>query len=142
VTTTGARPQLNKGACNRIPSWVYPLILDLGCCGTAALHIGSPGYGLPGFEGSGYDLLPQQANVLIVAGRLSPELAPTLKMLHAQMAPPKWVIAYGLCAISGALFGTLATTDVIPVDLAVPGCPPHPQTLARALALLSRRRRS
>jgi NADH-quinone oxidoreductase subunit B len=121
---------------------VRPLILDLGCCGTSAIHIGAPGYGLPGADGSGYDLGPEQANVLIVAGRLSRELAPTLEALHQEMAAPKWVISYGLCAISGSLFGTLATSEMIPVDLAVPGCPPHPQMLAQALASLSRRRPS
>jgi NADH-quinone oxidoreductase subunit B len=134
--------QANQAACDRIPSWAYPLILDLGCCGPVALQIGAPGYGLPGAQGAGYDLAPEQTNVLIVAGRLSPVLAPTIERWYEQMTAPRWVVAYGMCAISGVLFNTLPTAEIVPVDLAVPGCPPPPSVLAQALASLSRRRPS
>ena len=124
----------------RIPTWVRPLILDLGCCGTSALQICTPGCGLPGFEGSAYDLDPEQANVLVIAGRVSPAMVPTLRSLYDRAARPRWVIAYGTCAASGAVFETVPTDRVIPVDVLLPGCPPHPTALCDALARVPRRR--
>lgn len=126
----------------RIPHWVRPLILDLGCCGTSALQIGAPEYGLPGLNGGNYDLEPDHANVLIVAGRVPDAFSASLRALYERVASPRWVIAYGTCAVSGAVFGTMATERVVPVDVCVPGCPPHPTSLCNALARLSRRRQS
>jgi NADH-quinone oxidoreductase subunit B len=119
---------------------IRPLILDLGCCGASALQIGAPGYGLPGFDGRAYDLRPEQANVLIVAGRVSPALEPFLRALHGRLAAPRWLIAYGTCAISGAVFDTLSLEQILPVDVALPGCPPHTDALRDVLARLPRRR--
>lgn len=119
---------------------IRPLILDLGCCGTAALQLGAPGYDWPGLDSLDLDLDPDQAAVLIVAGRVSSILVPRLKLIYARLIPPKWVIACGTCAISGAVFDTIKTEEVIPVDRCVPGCPPHPLALRDALMRLPRRR--
>ena len=124
----------------RIDAAIRPLILDLGCCGVSALQIGAPGYGLPGFDGNAYDLAPEQANVLIVAGRVSPPLEPFLRALYERLAAPRWVIAYGTCAISGAVFDTLGVDRILPVDVTLPGCPPRTDVLRDALACLRRRR--
>ena len=125
----------------RIDAGVRPLILDLGCCGTSAWQIGAPEYGLPGFDGNAYDLEPEQANVLIVAGRVPRQCVPLVRSLYDRLAAPKWVIAYGVCAVSGAVFDTSAVAEIIPVDFAVGGCPPHTDTLCRVLARLPRRRK-
>ena len=114
---------------------IRPLILDLGCCGLSALQANAwqddlPPVGEPG-----------QANLLIVAGRLSPALSPFLNVLYQQLARPKWVIAYGTCAASGALFDTIPADHVIPVNICIAGCPPHPDTLRDALTTLARQRR-
>ena len=121
-------------------AWIRPLILDWGCCGPCALQIGAPGYDLPGFAGGVYDLSPEQANVLIVAGRVSSPLAERLRSLHARLRSPRWVIAFGTCALSGAVFDTLPAAQIIPVDVSIPGCPPPTSALLDALARLSRRR--
>lgn len=84
---------------------------------------------------------PGQANLLIVAGRLSTACRPFLSELYEQLASPKWVIAYGTCATSGAVFDTLAVEQVVPVDIWIAGCPPHPDTLRDALTGLGQRRR-
>ena len=118
---------------------IRPLVLDIGCCGTSALRIAAPGYDLPGFDGTCYDLEPQGANVLIVAGRVSRPLAPLISTLFERLARPGWVIAYGVCAISGAVFDTLPLCEVCPVDVCVPGCPPSTEALCQALAHLPRR---
>ena len=119
---------------------IRPLILDLGCCGASAIQIGAPGYGLPGYDGSAYDLEPEQANVLIVAGRISSRLAPALQGLIERMAKPRWVIAYGACAISGAVYDTVQVAQLVRVDLFIGGCPPPAEALLGTLARLPRRR--
>jgi NADH-quinone oxidoreductase subunit B len=124
-----------------IPPWIRPYIVDLGCCGTSALQVGAPGYGLPGLDGGAYALSPDQSNVLVVAGRISVGFAAALCRLHERIQRPRWVIAYGTCAISGAVFETLPTERVIPVDTLVPGCSPHPDALIDVLAHLPRWRR-
>ena len=121
---------------------IAPLILDLGCCGVAALRLGDPDYGLPGCGGSAWGLAPKEANVLLVAGRLSTRLVPFVLELHSRLADERWVIACGTCAISGVLFDSVPLSQAIPVDICVPGCPPHPDALWDALAHLPRRRRS
>jgi NADH-quinone oxidoreductase subunit B len=137
----GGRAMGCDGKTVQIPLWIRPIIVDLGCCGASALQVGAPRYGLPGFDGAGYALSPEQSNVLIVAGRISVGFTTALCRLHERMRRPRWVIAYGTCAISGAVLGTLPTDRVIPVDTLVPGCPPHPDALVNVLARIPRRRR-
>jgi NADH-quinone oxidoreductase subunit B len=148
--------QLDRGCHTHHP--IRPLILDLGCCGVAAASLGWPridasGSSIPSLDdlvlGSGYDLGPEQATVLIVAGRLTHALAPLVRATYAQLAASSkqktkgrrsarctqsaWVIAYGTCAISGAVFDTPPLGEICPVDITVPGCPPHPDALWQAL---------
>jgi NADH-quinone oxidoreductase subunit B len=137
---------------------IRPLILDFGCCGVSAANLGwprtdAPSPSVPTLEhlvlGSSYDLDPERATVLIVAGRLTHALAPLVRTIYEQLAASSgqkttarrsakrtlsaWVIAYGTCAISGAVFDTPRLGQICPVDLIVPGCPPHPDALWQAL---------
>lgn len=130
--------QRDRLGANRIPSWIRPLIVDLGCCGVFAQQVGAPGYGLPGFAGESYDLTPDQANVLIVAGRITPAFAPTLRELYNRLQAPRRVIAFGTCAVSGTVFETVPADQLIPVDVAIVDCPPLPETLAAALSEIRR----
>ncbi len=125
---------------SQIAPRLRPLVLDLGCCGMSALQLAAPTYALPGDDGRWYDLAPSQANVLIVAGRITPACSALVEALYSQMAAPRWVIACGACAASGTLLDTVPASDLLPVDLEVPGCPPHPDNLYHALARLSVRR--
>ena len=117
-----------------------PLILDLGCCGVSALQIGAPRYALPGFGGGGYDVTPGQAGILVVAGRISPPLAAPIRSVYERLGDPGWIIAFGTCAISGAIWNTIPLCRVIPTDILVPGCPPHTDALIDALAYLTKKR--
>ncbi len=148
--------QLDRGC--RTHHTIRPLILDLGCCGVSAVSLGwpridAPGSSVPSLDdlvlGSGYDLDPEQATVLIVAGRLTHALAPFVRATYEQLAASSgrkttarrsarctqsaWVIAYGTCAISGAVFDTPRLGQICPVDIVVPGCPPHLDALWQAL---------
>lgn len=78
------------------------------------------------------------SHILVVAGTVTNALAPTVKLAYEQLAEPKVVIAFGVCAISGGpywdSYSVLNGADhLIPVDLMVPGCPPAPEDLALAL---------
>ena len=112
------------------------LILDLGCCGTAAIQLAAPRYGVIGCGGGACELEPAQAGVMIVAGRVTTRLVPVIRALYEQLSPPRWVVACGTCAISGAMFDTLPLDQVIGVDVYVAGCPPPPEAIRRALNLL------
>jgi NADH-quinone oxidoreductase subunit B len=83
---------------------------------------------------------PRQADVMIVAGRVSIKMAPVLRRIYDQMPEPKWVISMGVCASAGGVFNNYAIVQgvdkVVPVDVFVPGCPPRPEGLIWAIMKL------
>lgn len=114
-----------------------PLRLASGCCGMAMAGGGDPfevlGAGPPAVSARAADLL-------LVAGSITRRQAPILRGLYERMLEPRWVIAWGACAISGGPYDNYATVAglgrLIPVDLVVPGCPPRPESLRAALEAL------
>ena len=91
---------------------------------------------------------PAQADLLIVAGRLSVKAIPLLRQTYDAMAPPRWVMTFGSCATAGGLFDTYAVargaiaalSPDVSVDVHVPGCPPDPADLCDALEALRQRK--
>jgi NADH-quinone oxidoreductase subunit B len=83
---------------------------------------------------------PRQADLMIVAGRVSQKMAPVLRQIYDQMAEPKWVLAMGVCASSGGMFNNYAIVQgvdhIVPVDMYLPGCPPRPEMLIDAILKL------
>jgi NADH-quinone oxidoreductase subunit B len=83
---------------------------------------------------------PRQADLMIVAGRVSTKMAPVLRQIYDQMANPKWVLAMGVCASSGGMFNNYAIVQgvdhIVPVDIYLPGCPPRPEMLIDAILKL------
>jgi NADH-quinone oxidoreductase subunit B len=83
---------------------------------------------------------PRQADLMIVAGRVSQKMAPVLRQIYDQMPNPKWVIAMGVCSSSGGMFNNYAVVQgvdhVVPVDIYLPGCPPRPEMLIDAILKL------
>ena len=95
-----------------------------------------PGYDL-GRMGARLVYDASQADVLVVAGRVTRALAPDLRRLYDSMHEPRGVIAFGSCACTGGAWGSEEVPGgadvVIPVDSYVPGCPPPPEALVSAL---------
>ena len=83
---------------------------------------------------------PRQADLMIVAGRVSQKMAPVLRQIYDQMAEPKWVLSMGVCASSGGMFNNYAIVQgvdhIVPVDMYLPGCPPRPEMLIDAILKL------
>jgi NADH-quinone oxidoreductase subunit B len=92
-------------------------------------------YGMEVFRAS-----PRQADLMIVAGRVSQKMAPVLRQIYDQMVEPKWVISMGVCASTGGMFNNYAIVQgvdqIVPVDVYAPGCPPGPETLQHAILTL------
>jgi len=84
---------------------------------------------------------PRHADGIVVTGAVNRNMRRALELTYEAVPPPKLVIAVGACAISGGPFagspevGT-GVGDILPVDLWVPGCPPHPLTTLDGLLRL------
>jgi len=119
---------------------VWPATFGLACCAMELMMTGGPKHDLARFGMERASNTPRQADLMIVAGRVSQKMAPVILRLYQQMPEPKWVISMGACATSGGVFNNYAlvqgVNQVIPVDIYVPGCPPRPEQLIYAITLL------
>jgi NADH-quinone oxidoreductase subunit B len=119
---------------------VWPATFGLACCAIEMMATGAANYDLARFGMEVFRASPRQADLMIVAGRLSQKMAPVLRQVYDQMMEPKWVISMGVCASSGGMFNNYALVQgvdqVVPVDIYVPGCPPGPQTLMHGILTL------
>ncbi len=114
-------------------SSIWPFTFGLACCAIEMMSLVANRFDLARFGAEVFRATPRQADLMIVAGRVSVKMAPVLKLLYDQMPEPKWVIAMGACASCGGVFNNYAIVQgvdrVVPVDVYVPGCPPSPDAL-------------
>jgi NADH-quinone oxidoreductase subunit B len=119
---------------------VWPATFGLACCAIEMMAVGAADFDLARFGMEVFRASPRQADLMIVAGRVSQKMAPILRHIYDQMAEPKWVISMGVCASTGGMFNNYAIVQgvdqVVPVDVYAPGCPPSPQTLLHAILTL------
>jgi Ni,Fe-hydrogenase III small subunit len=117
--------------------------VDAGSCNGCELELhalNNPYYDLERF-GLKFVASPRHADVLLVTGPVTRNMREALQRTYDATPAPKWVIAAGACALDGGVFaGSPACLDgvanVIPIDLAIPGCPPTPSMLIKGLLAL------
>src|SRR3990170_1336260 len=122
---------------------IWPLGFGLACCAIEMMSTFASRFDLARFGMEVMRASPRQADLMIVAGRVSVKMAPTLRQLYDQMPEPKWVISMGACASTGGEFNNYAIVQgvdqIVPVDMYVPGCPPRPEQLLDAILKLHKK---
>jgi len=114
--------------------------VDAGSCNACELEIhalNNPYYNLEGL-GIKFVASPRHADLLLVTGPVSRHMEIALKRTYEAMPEPRLVVAAGDCGCTGGIFGESYASrgrvaHVIPVDVQLPGCPPAPDALMRAL---------
>ncbi|HEU5085443.1 MAG TPA: NADH-quinone oxidoreductase subunit B family protein [Acidimicrobiales bacterium] len=118
-------------------SSMWPATFGLACCAIEMMAAGGAHYDMSRFGMEVFRASPRQADLMIVAGRVSQKMAPVLRHIYDQMMEPKWVLSMGVCASSGGMFNNYAIVQgvdqIVPVDAYAPGCPPGPETLIHAI---------
>jgi NADH-quinone oxidoreductase subunit B len=119
---------------------MWPFGFGLACCAIEMMATFMAKYDMARYGMEVFRPSPRQADLMIVAGRVSMKMVPVIRTLYEQMPNPKWVIAMGACASSGGVFNNYAVLQgvdkVLPVDMYVPGCPPRPEQLMDAILKL------
>jgi NADH-quinone oxidoreductase subunit B len=132
----------------RLVAWgrsnsLWPATFGLACCALEMMQSTNAHHDMARFGSEVFRASPRQADVMIVAGRLSKKMAPVMRRVYEQMPNPKWVISMGACASSGGMFNNYAIVQnvdsVVPVDIYVPGCPPRPEALIFAVMQLQKK---
>jgi NADH-quinone oxidoreductase subunit B len=121
---------------------LWPALFGLACCAIEMMSASASKYDIARFGAEVFRASPRQADLMIVAGRVSRKMAPVLRQIYDQMPEPKWVISMGACASTGGVFNNYALVqgvdEVVPVDIYVPGCPPRPETLIDGILKLQK----
>ena len=119
---------------------LWPATFGLACCSIEMMAVGAGRFDSARFGMEIFRASPRQADLMIVAGRVSQKMAPVLRQIYDQMPDPKWVLSMGVCASSGGMFNNYALVQgvdhVVPVDMYLPGCPPRPEMLLDAFIKL------
>jgi len=114
--------------------------VDAGSCNGCELEIHALGNPYYNIEGAGIRFVasPRHADMLLVTGPVSKHMAIALRRTYEATPDPKLVVAVGDCGCTGGIFGEGYATlggvaNVVPVDVAIPGCPPPPSALLRGI---------
>ena len=138
-------PGIIVASLGKVANWartrsMWPATFGLACCAIEMMAAGTAHYDLARFGMEVFRASPRQADLMIVAGRVSQKMAPVLRNVYDQMPEPKWVISMGACASTGGMFNNYALVQgvdqIVPVDVYVPGCPPGPQSLIHGILTL------
>ncbi len=122
-------------------------MVDAGSCNGCELEINALGNPYYNIEGLGIKFVasPRHADLLLVTGPVSRNMATALQRTYEATPEPRLVVAVGDCGCDGGIFGQNyascgPVSSVIPVDVTVPGCPPPPIEILRGILAAVRRR--
>ncbi len=119
---------------------LWPMPFGTACCAIEMMAAAASKYDLARFGMERMSFSPRQADLMIVAGRVSYKLAPVMRRIWDQMPQPKWCVSMGACASSGGMFDNYTIVQgidqIVPVDVYVPGCPPRPEGLIYGLLMI------
>lgn len=114
--------------------------VDAGSCNGCELEINALNNPYYNIEGAGIRFVasPRHADLLLVTGPVSRHMAEALKRAYDAAPDPKLVVAVGDCGCNGGIFGESYAScgrvaGIIPVDVAVPGCPPSPRLILQGI---------
>lgn len=121
---------------------LWPVHLTTSCCGCEFGATWSPRFDAERYGALPF-LSPRQCNLLIIEGTVTKKMSRAVKITWEQMPYPKFAIAMGACAVDGGLFhnsyNIVRPWKLLPIDVFIPGCPPRPEALARAIIMLQRK---
>jgi len=139
IVTTSLEYVINWGRTNAM----WPLLFGLACCAIEMMGAQASNYDVSRFGMEINRASPRQADLMIVAGRVSRKMAPVVRRLYDQMSDPKWVVAMGDCASCAGIFNNYAIVqgvdEIVPVDVYVAGCPPRPEALIDGIMMLHKK---
>ena len=140
---------LTKSASKGIINWsrknsVWPSLFGIACCAMELMDFGSSRIDAERGSYLLFRATPRQSDVMIVAAWVTKSMVPEIKGLYEQMLKPRYVVAFGECAVSGGpwfeSYNIVRGIDqVLPVDVYVAGCPPKPENLFAALMKLQKK---
>lgn len=139
ITTTKLEDLANWG--RKFSFFTYPFIT--ACCGMEFMSVAAPKYDIARFGAEFPRFSPRQSDLMMVVGTITEKQAPALKRVYDQLAEPKFVIAFGVCASTGGFYQNYSVVpgidQVIPVDVYIPGCPPRPEQVLDGVMLLQKK---
>jgi NADH-quinone oxidoreductase subunit B len=147
LADAAAREGIFTTTVGKVVAWgryssLWPALFGLACCAIEMMGASNARFDLSRFGAEVFRASPRQADLMIVAGRVSQKMGPVLRQIYDQMPDPKWVISMGACASCGGIFNNYAIIQgvdkVVPVDVYIPGCPPRPEGLLDAVIKLQK----
>ena len=139
ITTSKLEDLANWG--RKFSFFTYPFIT--ACCGMEFMSVAAPKYDIARFGAEFPRFSPRQSDLMMVVGTVTEKQGPALKRVYDQLAEPKWVIAFGVCASTGGFYQNYSAVpgidQIIPVDVYIPGCPPRPEQVLDGIMLLQKK---
>ncbi len=139
ITTTKLEDLANWG--RKFSFFTYPFIT--ACCGMEFMSVAAPKYDIARFGAEFPRFSPRQSDLMMVVGTITEKQGPALKRVYDQLAEPKFVIAFGVCASTGGFYQNYSVVpgidQIIPVDVYIPGCPPRPEQVLDGVMLLQKK---